>query len=59
MPTKSLKQDRRRVSAQPHEISYAGRQLGAGGRARVERAKSQLGRTTSRSKVMARARRSG
>jgi hypothetical protein len=58
MPTKtrSPKQDRPRVSSQRHEVSYAGKKLGRGGAARVRKAKSQLGRTTSRKKVMSRAR---
>ena len=59
-PTRTRTQDRRRVSAQRHEISYAASRLEKGGRgkaaATVKRAKSQLGRKTSRPKVMARAR---
>jgi hypothetical protein len=55
MPTKSLRQDRARVSAQRHEINYAGRKLGPGGAGAVRRAKAKLGRTTSRAKVMAKA----
>jgi hypothetical protein len=54
MPTKSLARDRARVSSQKHEISYVGRKV-KGGTAAVVRAKKILGRTTSRSKVMARA----
>jgi hypothetical protein len=53
--TKSTASDRKRVSSQSHEISYAGRKV-RGGSAAIERAKSDLGRTTSRTKVMARAR---
>lgn len=48
--------DRSRVSSQPHEISYAGKRLGRGGAARVKKAKSALGRKTSRTAVMKRAR---
>jgi hypothetical protein len=51
--------DRGRVSAQRHEISYAGKKVGRGGAAKVRRAKKSLGRTTSRKKVMQRARRAG
>ena len=54
MPT-SRSSDRQRVSSQPHEIKYAGRKV-RGGPAAVREAKSALGRTTSRPKVMARAR---
>jgi hypothetical protein len=53
--TKSTASDRKRISSQSHEISYAGRKV-RGGSAAIERAKSDLGRTTSRTKVMARAR---
>lgn len=56
MPTKSISSDRRRVSAQSHEIAYAGRKLGKNGTAAVKKAKNALGRTTARKKVMARAR---
>jgi hypothetical protein len=55
MPTKSIAQDRKRISAQKHEVSYAGSKLGKGGAAKILRAKRALGRTTSRTKVMARA----
>jgi hypothetical protein len=48
--------DRRRVSSQRHEISYAGKKLGRGGAARVRKAKRSLGRKTSRTAVMKRAR---
>ena len=50
--TKSRSSDRKRVSAQKHEISYAGKKLGKNGAAAVRKAKSKLGRTTSRPKVM-------
>jgi hypothetical protein len=53
--TKSRGQDRKRVSAQKHEISYAGRKVGKNGAAAVRKAKAKLGRTTARSKVMKRA----
>jgi hypothetical protein len=59
--TKSRKQDRPRVSAQRHEVDYAAKKLaGRGGNRRkaktaVKRAKSQLGRKTSRRAVMRRA----
>jgi uncharacterized protein (DUF1786 family) len=59
MPTRSLSQDRRRISRQPHELSYAGKKLGRGGTVRVIKAKRDLGSTTSRTKVMARARSRG
>lgn len=55
MPKKSISQDRKRVSSQKHEVSYAGSKLGKGGVAKIRRAKSALGRTTSRKKVMAKA----
>lgn len=55
MPTKSLTQDRKRISSEKHEVAYAGGKLGKGGAAKVRQAKSALGRTTSRAKVMARA----
>ena len=48
--------DRGRVSAQKHEISYAGRKLGNGGAAKVRKAKKGLGRKTSRKAVMRKAR---
>lgn len=54
MPTKSVSRDRARISAQKHEISYAGRKV-SGGAAAVRSAKKGLGRVTSRTKVMARA----
>lgn len=54
---KSIASDRGRVSAQKHEVSYAGRKV-RGGTAAVKKAKKALGRTTSRKKVMARARKS-
>jgi hypothetical protein len=56
MTTKSITQDRKRISAQPHEIRYAGKKLGGNGSARILAAKSALGRTTSREKIMAKAR---
>lgn len=56
MATKSLSQDRKRISSQKHEISYAGKKLGRGGAAKIARAKKALGHTTSRTKVMSRAR---
>jgi hypothetical protein len=59
MTTISITQDRKRVSAQRHEVSYAGRKVGRNGSARVLAAKSTLGRTTSRAKVMARAKARG
>ena len=49
--------DRGRISSQRHEISYAGKKLGARGAARVRKAKKSLGRKTSRRAVMARAKR--
>ena len=49
--------DRGRISTQRHEVSYAGRKVGKGGAARVRKAKSALGRKTSRKAVMKRARR--
>ena len=55
MAKKSITQDRKRISAQKHEVDYAGRKLGKGGAAAIRSAKKKLGRTTSRSKVMARA----
>jgi hypothetical protein len=48
--------DRARVSAQKHELSYAGKKLGKGGAARVRKAKQTLGRKMSRTAVMRRAR---
>jgi hypothetical protein len=48
--------DRGRVSAQAHEINYAGKRLGKGGAARVRKAKETLGRKSSRDTVMKRAR---
>lgn len=48
--------DRGRVSAQRHEVSYAGRKIGKGGATRVRKAKAALGRKTSRRAVMRRAR---
>jgi hypothetical protein len=48
--------DRGRVSSQRHEVGYAGKKLGKGGAARVRKAKAALGRKTSRSAVMKRAR---
>jgi hypothetical protein len=48
--------DRGRVSAQRHEISYAGKKLGRGGAAKVRKAKKAMGRKTSRKAVMRRAR---
>lgn len=54
MPT-SRSSDRKRISSQSHEIRYAGRKV-RGGSAAIREAKSDLGRTTSRAKVMARAR---
>ena len=53
---RNLKGDRGRVSAQRHEVSYAGKKLGKGGANRVRKAKEALGRKTSRSAVMRRAR---
>jgi hypothetical protein len=50
--TKSRSQDRKRVSSEKHEVSYAGRKLGKNGAAAVRKAKAKLGRTTSRPKVM-------
>jgi hypothetical protein len=54
MPS-SRSSDRKRVSNQDHEIKYAGSKV-RGGATAVREAKSELGRSTSRSKVMARAR---
>jgi hypothetical protein len=51
---KSIASDRKRISSQPHEIDYAGRKV-RGGAAAIREAKSGLGRSTSRAKVMARA----
>ena len=48
--------DRGRVSSQRHEISYAGKKLGGNGAARIREAKKSLGRKTSRTAVMKRAR---
>ena len=59
MPTKTKRNvgsDRGRVSSQSHEIEYAGEKLGKGGTAKVRKAKSQLGRKTSRAAVMKKAR---
>jgi hypothetical protein len=59
--SKSRKQDRPRVSSQRHEIEYtASKVAGRGGnrgkaRSAVKRAKSALGRKTSRRAVMRRA----
>lgn len=50
--------DRKRVSSQAHEINYAGRKV-SGGPGAIRRAKEELGRTTARPKVMARARSRG
>jgi len=47
--------DRSRVSSQSHEVSYAGKKLGKGGASRVRKAKKALGRKTSRSTVMKKA----
>ena len=54
MPTKSVSQDRNRISTQKHELSYAGSKT-KGGRKAIVKAKKALGRTTSRKKIMARA----
>lgn len=54
MAKKSTSQDRKRISSQKHELSYAGKKV-KGGRAAVVKAKKALGRTTSRKKVMAKA----
>jgi hypothetical protein len=60
MPTKTSKRnvgsDRGRVSAQAHEIKYAGSKLGKGGTTKVKKAKQALGRKTSRKAVMSKAR---
>jgi hypothetical protein len=57
MATKrNMGSDRGRVSSQRHEISYTGKKLGSGGAARVRKAKAALGRKTSRTAVMKRAR---
>lgn len=50
--------DRKRVSSQSHEIRYAGGKV-PGGPGAIRRAKESLGRTTSRPKVLARARSRG
>jgi hypothetical protein len=55
MATKSVSRDRARVSSQKHELSYAGKNV-RGGAAAIREAKEGLGRSTSRSKVMAKAR---
>lgn len=58
MPTakKSLGRDRARVSSQKHELRYAAKKIGGkGALAALKRAKSRLGRVTSRKKVMAKA----
>jgi hypothetical protein len=52
---RNVGRDRGRISAQRHEVSYAGKKLGKGGAARVRKAKSALGRKTSRKAVMRRA----
>lgn len=51
--------DRGRISSQRHEVSYAGKKLGKGGASRVRKAKAAMGRKTSRSAVMRRARSAG
>jgi hypothetical protein len=53
--TKSRSQDRKRISSEKHELNYAGRKLGKNGALAVRKAKSKLGRTTSRPKVMQKA----
>ncbi|MEO6567229.1 MAG: hypothetical protein ABIO94_00590 [Opitutaceae bacterium] len=50
--TKSRSSDRKRVSSQKHEVSYAGKKLGKNGTAAVRKAKKKLGRTTNRPRVM-------
>lgn len=58
-PKKSQSSDRRRVSSEKHEISYAASKLPKKKRgsatAVVRKAKASLGRTTSRPKVMKKA----
>jgi hypothetical protein len=49
--------DRRRISSESHEISYAARKLGRGGATKVRKVKKQLGRKTTRKAVMSRVRR--
>ncbi|HEX2855600.1 MAG TPA: hypothetical protein VHO24_20360 [Opitutaceae bacterium] len=58
MPTKPTRrgQDRKRVSSQKHEVSYAGKKVGKNGAKAVRKTKAKRGRTTSRPKVMAEAR---
>lgn len=56
MATKSLSRDRKLISSQKHEVAYAGKKLGKNGTARILKAKTALGRTASRTKVMAKAR---
>jgi hypothetical protein len=53
---RNMGSDSARISSRRHEISYAGKKLGRNGAARVRKAKSALGRKTSRSAVMRRAR---
>lgn len=60
-PTKSTSRrrtgsDRSRISAQEHEVNYAGKKVGKRGAARVRKAKKSLGRKTGRKTVMRRAR---
>jgi hypothetical protein len=63
MPTTKRKsQDRRRVSAEKHEISYTGTRVAkaaktssAKGKKAVKSAKKQLGRSTGRKRVVGRA----
>jgi hypothetical protein len=47
-----MSRDRRRISSQSHEISYAARKLGRGGATKVRQVKQRLGRKTSRKVVM-------
>ncbi len=50
--TKSLRRDRKLISSQPHEIAYAAKKV-KGGAPAIRKAKSLLGRVTSRAKVIA------
>jgi hypothetical protein len=52
----STRSDRKRISSQPHEISHVAKKLGRGGATKVRKVKKQLGRSTSRQKVMSRVR---
>lgn len=51
---KSLTQDRKRISAQKHEVAYAGTKV-RGGTPAVRKAKAALGRKVGRAAVMKKA----